>query len=163
MIGREEEADTRRAVQSKVIKEREDVTTCAFPGSVGSEGYGEITMNCISKVFMVLQQLTECSALRGTIDATDSAWNLTENSSFCDIGSGYGKVVFHSKVTSCPIRARAQLLLHSNIDMTQHPLIKLLLKVGLNVARSVGIECVQSRWQIALEALEDFRRILIYM
>lgn len=30
-------------------------------------------------------------------------------------------------------------------------------QVGLNVARSVGIECVQSRWQIAIEAIEDFR------
>eukprot|EP00741_Cyanophora_paradoxa_P012635 tig00020614_g12208.t1 len=50
-----------------------------------SEGYGEMTMGSVSKMFEYLQGLGEWA-------------RIGKDSSFIDIGSGFGKVVFHAKL-----------------------------------------------------------------
>jgi len=64
-----------------------------------SEGYGEATCSTAEKLIQVLSSLTSVvPAMAGW----DSVWNLNEDASFLDIGSGYGKVIFHAKIlTGC--------------------------------------------------------------
>lgn len=75
-----------------------------------SAGYGELSWQGFDKIVHWMEQ-----------EAPD-AIKLTSKSRFLDIGSGFGKCVFHA-------RLRAQ------------------------VARSVGIECIKTRHEKALEAL----------
>lgn len=54
-----------------------------------SEGYGEATFSTAEKLFGVLANLTR---LVPALAGWDEVWNLTADSSFLDVGSGYGKV-----------------------------------------------------------------------
>ena len=79
-----------------------------------SAGYGELSWQGFDKIVHWMEQ-----------EAPD-AMKLNSKSRFLDIGSGFGKCVFHA-------RLRAQ------------------------VARSVGIECIKTRHEKALEALHLLR------
>lgn len=72
------------AKRQKVEPKKEDQE---HSGTV-SEGYGEATLGSISRLLRTLETLEE-EDLR-----------LTRNSTFLDIGSGYGKVVFHARLFS---------------------------------------------------------------
>eukprot|EP00966_Prymnesium_polylepis_P211920 4908354-Prymnesium_polylepis.1 len=64
-----------------------------------SEGYGEATCSTAEKLIGLLANLTcVVPALAGW----DGVWNLNEDASFLDIGSGYGKVC---RPTTCPVSA----------------------------------------------------------
>lgn len=73
---------TRGAKQPKeetVIPEQVHVPTI-------SEGYGEATLGSISRLLRLLETLE------------DESLRITSSSTFLDIGSGFGKVVFHAKL-----------------------------------------------------------------
>jgi len=98
-------------------------------GTRGSEGYGETTISSNTKIFSVLRNMRKLvldkikPAGHGDLD---SGWDCDHDSTFLDIGSGYGKMNFHAKVMC-------------------------------DVHRSVGIECVFSRYQMADSMLENIR------
>ena len=60
-----------------------------------SEGYGEATCATAERLIRVLCNLTRYIP---SMSGWDEAWNLSTDSSFLDIGSGYGKVVLHAKL-----------------------------------------------------------------
>lgn len=64
-----------------------------------SEGYGEATCATAEKLVRLLSRLTTyVPAMNGW----EGLWNLDSDATFLDIGSGYGKVVFHAKLhTGC--------------------------------------------------------------
>lgn len=64
-----------------------------------SEGYGEATVATAEKLLRLLVRLTDyVPAMRGW----SGLWNLNADATFCDVGSGYGKVVIHAKLnTGC--------------------------------------------------------------
>ena len=62
-----------------------------------SEGYGEATCATAERLFLILSKLTACvPAMRGW----ETLWNLNQDASFLDIGSGYGKVCVHAKLST---------------------------------------------------------------
>uniref|UniRef100_A0A7S3BPB9 DOT1 domain-containing protein n=1 Tax=Haptolina ericina TaxID=156174 RepID=A0A7S3BPB9_9EUKA len=64
-----------------------------------SEGYGEATCSTAEKLIGLLSNLT---CFVPAMAGWDDVWNLNEDASFLDIGSGYGKVIFHVKLlTGC--------------------------------------------------------------
>ena len=64
-----------------------------------SEGYGEATVSTAEKLIRVLSRLTTYVPAMG---GWAGLWNLDGDATFLDIGSGYGKVVFHAKLnTGC--------------------------------------------------------------
>jgi hypothetical protein len=64
-----------------------------------SEGYGEATCATAEKLVRLLAKLTTYLPAMG---GWQGQWNLDEDATFLDIGSGYGKVVFHAKLnTGC--------------------------------------------------------------
>lgn len=91
----------------------------------GSEGYGEVTNGSVSRLLAVLANLRS-TVLCHLAPFWPRAWDLTSESEFVDIGSGYGKVVLQ-----VALEARAR--------------------------RACGIECVASRHQIAVRALQEVR------
>ena len=64
-----------------------------------SEGYGEATVATAEKLLRLLRRLTSyVPAMSGWA----GPWNLDADATFCDVGSGYGKVIFHAKLnTGC--------------------------------------------------------------
>ena len=62
-----------------------------------SEGYGEATCATVEKLVRLLARLTDYVP---ALDGWPGPWNLDGDASFVDIGSGYGKVVFHAKMYS---------------------------------------------------------------
>lgn len=54
-----------------------------------SEGYGEATCSTAEKLVRLLADLT---CVVPAMTGWDDVWNLNEDSTFLDIGSGYGKV-----------------------------------------------------------------------
>ena len=62
-----------------------------------SEGYGEATLATAEKLIRMLSMLTRCVP---AIGGWQGLWDLNEDASFLDIGSGYGKVVLHAKLHS---------------------------------------------------------------
>ena len=101
----------------KVVKGSSEVARC----DPSSEGYGEMTEGSIERLLTFLKTITtktlavplpksaqpedglsvraSPSGLSFAPEA-DSSWNLTRSSSFIDIGSGYGKVVLHAKLSA---------------------------------------------------------------
>ena len=86
-----------------------------------SEGYGEMTEGSIERLLLYLKTLETVvlaprmqsvlprrnarDASRPSIGTTDRSLNLTPDSTFIDIGSGYGKVVFHAKLSAKVLRS----------------------------------------------------------
>ena len=68
----------------------------------GGQGYGEITKQSNGKMIALIQSLSKLTVLSQLPTAEHAAWDLSRSSCFCDIGSGYGKVVFHAKARSPP-------------------------------------------------------------
>ena len=78
--------------------------------NAASEGYGEMTEGSIERLLQLLGDLTEAeldsplpvrTPEKGKSNA--AAWadlNLCEESTFIDVGSGYGKVVFHAALSA---------------------------------------------------------------
>ncbi|KAK3241184.1 hypothetical protein CYMTET_49030 [Cymbomonas tetramitiformis] len=68
-----------------------------------SEGYGEMTAGSIERLLQLLQGLEGCLPVVRTAGRSSQLspkeFNLTAASSFVDIGSGYGKVVMHTKLS----------------------------------------------------------------
>lgn len=88
--------------------------------NASSEGYGEMTEGSIERLFNFLREFTACGSLaaplpvatppkkaargsRASLDeraaGPDLRWNLSPSSTFIDVGSGYGKVVLHAKLS----------------------------------------------------------------
>lgn len=89
--------------------------------NASSEGYGEMTEGSIERLFNFLREVTACGSLavplpvatpppkvaRGSSPSPsktsaagpDPRWNLGPSSTFIDVGSGYGKVVLHAKLS----------------------------------------------------------------
>ena len=75
-----------------------------------SEGYGEMTEGSIERLFLHLRTLvTNQSVASSSLLSRfrtfsgyplDHGMNMTTNSTFIDIGSGYGKVVMHAKLSA---------------------------------------------------------------
>jgi len=65
-----------------------------------SEGYGEATCATVEKLLRLLSRLTYYVPAMG---GWAGLWNLDQDASFLDVGSGYGKVVFHAKLM-CGVR-----------------------------------------------------------
>eukprot|EP00826_Nyctotherus_ovalis_P002824 TRINITY_DN10568_c0_g3_i3.p1 TRINITY_DN10568_c0_g3~~TRINITY_DN10568_c0_g3_i3.p1 ORF type:complete len:353 (-),score=70.28 TRINITY_DN10568_c0_g3_i3:148-1206(-) len=63
-------------------------------------GYGEITKGCMTRTFVLMQQITDLipqNKHRMLIRPIEE-YNMSEKSRFLDIGSGFGKPVFHAAV-----------------------------------------------------------------
>jgi len=63
--------------------------------AVTSEGYGEATVATVEKLLRLLRRLTRYVP---AMAEWPEVWNLTADSTFIDVGSGYGKVVMHAKL-----------------------------------------------------------------
>jgi len=71
-----------------------------------SEGYGEMTAGSVERMLLVLQRIHEhVPAKLLPRGRSADQWALTRESSFIDIGSGYGKVVFHAALAVGTARA----------------------------------------------------------
>lgn len=90
---------------TRVKKEEEEEDENA-----ASEGYGEMTEGSIERLLLLLRDLSSAeldsplpmrTPEKGARNAdVASSVNLTEESSFIDVGSGYGKVVFHAALSA---------------------------------------------------------------
>ena len=69
-------------------------------GTTGSEGYGEATMGSVQKLGFILQNLRELVLMPLHPTGWGILWDLGPWSSFLDIGSGYGKVVLHLRLSA---------------------------------------------------------------
>ena len=80
--------------EESVIRKNDGDRTAAT-----SEAYGEATLATAGRMIRLLANLTRyVPAMRGW----EGQWDLDAGARFLDIGSGYGKVVFHAKLlTSC--------------------------------------------------------------
>ena len=99
----EEASGAATAKRIKVETEEED-------GNAASEGYGEMTEGSIEKLFLLLRELSSAeldaplpvrTPVKG--ESRVDAWSgldLCEESTFIDVGSGYGKVVFHAALSA---------------------------------------------------------------
>ncbi len=65
--------------------------------AVTSEGYGEATVATAEKLLRLLRRLTRYVPAMAD---WPEVWNLTADSTFLDVGSGYGKVVIHAKLST---------------------------------------------------------------
>jgi len=117
-----------------------DFETDSEDDNSASEGYGEMTAGSIEKLFIFLRGLdienlvgvelppslsTPNKNLKDCIHHNHSKYRMIPGqSTFIDIGSGYGKVVFHAKISA-------------------------------DVSRSVGIEYVPARAQMAVKIQKD--------
>ena len=77
--------------------------------NAASEGYGEMTEGSIERLLQLLQELSTAdldsplplrTPVKGQPAWASNGLDLCEESSFVDIGSGYGKVVFHAALSA---------------------------------------------------------------
>eukprot|EP00658_Telonema_sp_P-2_P059930 TRINITY_DN49003_c0_g1_i3.p1 TRINITY_DN49003_c0_g1~~TRINITY_DN49003_c0_g1_i3.p1 ORF type:complete len:447 (-),score=109.73 TRINITY_DN49003_c0_g1_i3:219-1559(-) len=84
---------------SNLVKEEIKRLESVDSTTQGSEGYGEVTQGSVTRLVYVLKNLRELlldKLPRQNGSVLDDAWDLAgQNATFLDIGSGYGKVIFH--------------------------------------------------------------------
>lgn len=104
-------------------------------GINGSEGYGEATIGSAQKIGLLLMNLRHLVLH----DLHDSHWGLLfdlgPHSTFLDIGSGYGKVVFHLKLLSRMRRAVGLECVASRDEIAKQALFQLEAEVDSPAAR----------------------------
>jgi len=63
-------------------------------------GYGEITKGCMTRTFNIMQRITDFipPAKHRMLIGPVEEYNMSEKSRFLDIGSGFGKPVFHAAI-----------------------------------------------------------------
>jgi hypothetical protein len=118
LLALDDRSSSNKSATSTFVKDsRENADSDA-----SSEGYGEMTEGSIERLLIFLKSITaktlavplpisthpeeelksratSCEA-QNLASEPDPSWNLTRFSSFIDIGSGYGKVVLHAKLSA---------------------------------------------------------------
>ncbi|KAL1495502.1 hypothetical protein AB1Y20_016867 [Prymnesium parvum] len=83
----------------------------------GSEGYGELTLGSLSRLLALLVHLRSTVLSRLYAGQWPRVFDLRSDATFCDVGSGYGKVVIH-----CALETYARSVVGIECVISRHEL-----------------------------------------